>query len=69
MNITAPRIKDLGLIDNIVKEPLGGAHRDYDEMAKNLKERIETDLAELSNIPADRIVEQRFSRLMKYGYC
>ena len=67
MNITAPRIKDLGLIDNIVKEPLGGAHRDYDEMAK--KERIETDLAELSNIPADRIVEQRFSRLMKYGYC
>ena len=35
MNITAPRIKDLGLIDNIVKEPLGGAHRDYDEMAKN----------------------------------
>ena len=69
MNITAPRIKDLGLIDNIVKEPLGGAHRDYNEMAKNLKERIETDLAELSNIPADRIVEQRFSRLMKYGYC
>lgn len=69
MNITAPRIKDLGLIDNIVKEPLGGAHRDYDEMARNLKERIETDLAELSNVPADRIVEQRFSRLMKYGYC
>ena len=69
MNITAPRIKDLGLIDNIVKEPLGGAHRDYDEMAKNLKERIETDLAELSNIPADRIVEQRFARLMKYGDC
>lgn len=69
MNITAHRIKDLGLIDNVVKEPLGGAHRNYDEMAENLKLRIETDLAELSGISADRIVEQRYSRLMKYGYC
>lgn len=62
MNITAHRIKDLGLIDNVVKEPLGGAHRNYDEMAENLKQRIETDLAELSGISADRIVEQRYSR-------
>lgn len=69
MNITAHRIKNLGLIDNVVKEPLGGAHRNYDEMAENLKQRIETDLAELSGISADRIVEQRYSRLMKYGYC
>ncbi len=69
MNITAHRIKDLGLIDNVVKEPLGGAHRNYDEVAENLKQRIETDLAELSGISADRIVEQRYSRLMKYGYC
>lgn len=69
MNITAHRIKDLGLIDNVVKEPLGGAHRNYDEMAENLKQRIETDLAELSGFSADRIVEQRYSRLMKYGYC
>lgn len=69
MNITAHSIKDLGLIDNVVKEPLGGAHRNYDEMAENLKQRIETDLAELSGISADRIVEQRYSRLMKYGYC
>lgn len=69
MNITAHRIKGLGLIDNVVKEPLGGAHRNYDEMAENLKQRIETDLAELSGISADRIVEQRYSRLMKYGYC
>ncbi|MGN0893594.1 MAG: acetyl-CoA carboxylase carboxyl transferase subunit alpha [Succinivibrio sp.] len=69
MNITANRIKDLGLIDNVVKEPLGGAHRNYDEMAENLKQRLETDIAELSGIPSDRIIEQRFSRLMKYGYC
>ena len=69
MNITAHRIKDLGLIDNVVEEPLGGAHRNYDAMANALKARIETDLQELSNLPADRLIEQRFQRLMKYGYC
>ena len=66
MNITAHRIKDLGLIDNVVQEPLGGAHRNYDAMAENLKQRLEQDLAELSDMPSDRIIEQRFSRLMKY---
>ena len=69
MNITAHRINDLGLIDNVVEEPLGGAHRNYDAMANALKARIETDLQELSNLPADRLIEQRFQRLMKYGYC
>ena len=69
MNITAHRIKELGLIDNVVQEPLGGAHRNYDAMAENLKQRLEQDLAELSDMPSDRIIEQRFSRLMKYGYC
>ena len=69
MNITAHRIKDLGLIDNVVQEPLGGAHRNYDAMAENLKQRLEQDLAELSDMPSDRIIEQRFSRLMKYVYC
>ena len=69
MNITANRIKDLGLIDNVVTEPLGGAHRNYDEMDENLKTRILDDLAELSTLSSDRIIEQRYTRLMKYGYC
>ncbi len=69
MNITAHRIKDLGLIDNVVEEPLGGAHRNYDEVASNLKARIETDLAELQSLPAESLLEQRYSRLMKFGYC
>ncbi len=69
MNITAHRIKDLGLIDNVVAEPLGGAHRNYDAMAENLKKRLEADLSDLQNTPSDRLLEQRFSRLMKYGYC
>ena len=69
MNITAHRIKDLGLIDNVVAEPLGGAHRNYDEMAENLKQRLLDDIAELSTLSSDRLIEQRFTRLMKYGYC
>lgn len=69
MNITASRLKELKLIDNIVKEPLGGAHRAYDEMAKLLKERIETDIKELLNSPVDKIVDERYNRLMHYGYC
>ena len=69
MNITASRLKELKLIDNIVEEPLGGAHRGYDEMAKLLKERIETDIKELLNLPVDKIVEERYNRLMHYGYC
>ncbi|MDD6205940.1 acetyl-CoA carboxylase carboxyl transferase subunit alpha [Succinivibrio sp.] len=69
MNITANRIKDLGLIDNVVTEPLGGAHRNYDEMAENLKKRLLDDIADLSTLSSDRLIEQRYTRLMKYGYC
>ncbi|SFS41986.1 acetyl-CoA carboxylase carboxyl transferase subunit alpha [Succinivibrio dextrinosolvens] len=69
MNITAHRIKDLGLIDNIVTEPLGGAHRNYDEVAESLKQRLEADLSDLQNLPAESLLEQRYARLMKYGYC
>ena len=69
MNITAARLKELKLIDNIVEEPLGGAHRAYDEMAKLLKERIETDIKTLLNLPVDKIIEERYDRLMHYGYC
>lgn len=69
MNITAHRIKDLGLIDNVVTEPLGGAHRNYDEVAESLKQRLEADLSDLQNMPSDQLLEQRYSRLMKYGYC
>lgn len=69
MNITARQLKELGLIDNVVKEPLGGAHRDYDTMAASLKHRLTVDLKELLNLSTDRLIEQRYSRLMKYGYC
>lgn len=69
MNITADKIKSINLIDSVVPEPLGGAHRDYDLMAKNLKKRLLLDLGELRNQPIDRVIEKRFTRLMSYGYC
>ncbi len=69
MNITADRLLALKLIDSVVEEPLGGAHRDYDQAAANLKGRLLEDLQQLSGIPADELLEQRYSRLMSYGYC
>lgn len=69
MNITAPRLKSLKLIDHVVDEPLGGAHRDYDAMAANLKVRLVEDLNELSQLAPEKLIEKRFERLMNYGYC
>lgn len=69
MGLTAQRLKELKLIDEIVAEPLGGAHRDYVEMAENLKQRILTDLHELDNLDKEALLHRRYQRLMNYGYC
>ncbi len=69
MGITAQRIKELGLIDNIVEEPLGGAHRDMDYMAAMLKESLKSNLAELDLLDKDQLVESRYDKLMSFGYC
>lgn len=69
MGLTATRLKELGLIDNIVPEPLGGAHRNYHEMARNLKQCIVEELNELDTFDKDGLLERRYERLMSYGYC
>ncbi|MDO4430967.1 MAG: acetyl-CoA carboxylase carboxyl transferase subunit alpha [Lonepinella koalarum] len=69
MGLTADRLKKLELIDNIISEPLGGAHRNYVEMAANLKSRLLKDLAELDKLNQDALLERRYQRLMSYGYC
>ena len=69
MGLTAQRLKELKLIDEIVAEPTGGAHRDYAEMAENLKQRILTDLHELDNLDKEALLHRRYQRLMSYGYC
>lgn len=69
MGLTAQRLKELKLIDEIVAEPLGGAHRNYTEMAENLKQRILTDLNELDNLDKEALLHRRYQRLMSHGYC
>ena len=65
--ITSGRLKTLGLIDKIINEPLGGAHRDYATMAQALKKALQDALRSFSNKGADELVQARFNRLMEYG--
>ena len=67
MGITAERLKSLDLIHTVISEPLGGAHRDVALMAANLKERIKADLAELTPLGHETLLEQRYERLMSFG--
>ncbi|MDX7987903.1 acetyl-CoA carboxylase carboxyl transferase subunit alpha [Xenorhabdus sp. 12] len=69
MGNTAPRLKELKLIDTVIPEPLGGAHRHYDKMAEALKNQLLSDLAELSELDDEELVNRRYERLMQYGYC
>ena len=69
MGITAQRLKELKLIDHVIDEPLGGAHRDVEKMAKNLKARIKQDLDALRPLDTEQLLEQRYQRLLCYGYC
>jgi len=67
LGITAPRLKTLGLVDRVVNEPLGGAHRDPDAMMANLRKAISETLREVQNQPLDALLERRIDRLMAYG--
>ncbi|MBI2306201.1 MAG: acetyl-CoA carboxylase carboxyltransferase subunit alpha [Rhodocyclales bacterium] len=67
MGITAQRLKTLGLIDKIVSEPCGGAHRDYVAMAQNLKKALQDALKQTTGLSADELLAARFERLMAYG--
>ncbi len=67
MGITADRLLALGLIDAIVPEPLGGAHRDVDRMANILKTHLLNNLHLVKKIPKDRLIEQRYKRWMTMG--
>lgn len=67
LGITADRLKELGLIDQIVPEPLGGAHRDHALMMNNVKEAIAGQLKSLQAKKLDKLLATRYSRLMSYG--
>lgn len=68
MNITAEALHNLKLIDNIIEEPLGGAHRDYAKMAAALKNRLKEDLAQLKLLDKEQLLDERYQRLMNYTY-
>jgi acetyl-CoA carboxylase carboxyl transferase subunit alpha len=67
MGLTAPRLFELGLIDQIVPEPLGGAHRDPQAMAERLKQVLLNQLDMLERLDAPALLDQRYLRLRKYG--
>jgi acetyl-CoA carboxylase carboxyl transferase subunit alpha len=69
LKLTATDIKELDVIDEIIKEPLGGAHRDHEATAKSLHAALKRNLAELKKIPADQLVEQRYQMFRKMTRC
>ena len=69
MGITSDRLLALELIDNIIEEPLGGAHRDFDAMASNIKATLVDQIAVLKALDVDTMLDNRYKRLMSFGYC
>ena len=67
LGITATRLKTLGLVDRIISEPLGGAHRDYPAMMQTLKKALQDTLKQVQSQTTDQMLQARFSRLMGYG--
>jgi acetyl-CoA carboxylase carboxyl transferase subunit alpha len=67
LGITAPKLKTLGLVDRIVDEPLGGAHRAPETMMDNLRQALADALADVRDRPLNRLLDDRYARLMSYG--
>jgi acetyl-CoA carboxylase carboxyl transferase subunit alpha len=67
MGLTSAILEDLGIVDSTVPEPLGGAHRDIDEMSKRIREHLSAELDKLCGIELDELVERRYERLMSFG--
>lgn len=67
LKLSAQDLKQLGIIDGIVPEPLGGAHHDHLEAATNLKQAVLDALAELESLPHDQLLDQRYQKFRKFG--
>ena len=67
MGVTSSVLEELGIADETIPEPLGGAHRDLDTMSETLKSRLIEQLDRLQSEPLDQLIEKRFNRLMSYG--
>jgi len=67
MGITSDRVREQGFLDEVVREPLGGGHRDFQKIALNLRETLIRHLDELKNEEIDVILEKRYQRMMDFG--
>lgn len=67
MGVTSSILEDLGIVDETIPEPLGGAHRDVDAMVVTLQQKLSEQLEALQQQPLDALLEKRFERLMSYG--
>jgi len=67
MGVTSENLQQLGIVDETIAEPLGGAHRDIDAMSNSLKTHLVDQLQQLQQIPIDQLLEQRYQRVLSYG--
>ena len=67
MGITADRLKTLNLIDTVIAEPIGGAHRDYPAIMQSVKSVLQESLRKLQDHSVEILLEKRLARLMAYG--
>lgn len=67
MSLTANKILKLGLVDEVIPEPIGGAHRNYDLMTDTLKKELIRQLIQLKSYPLNLLLKERYQRLMSYG--
>ena len=67
MSITANSLDEFGLVDDVLQEPLGGAHRDIETMAKDIRKALLRHLSDLERFDIDRLMEIRQARLAAFG--
>jgi acetyl-CoA carboxylase carboxyl transferase subunit alpha len=67
LSITSSKLKKLGLVDEIISEPLGGAHNNYDLTMTNFKKTLKEKLAHLKQVPTDDLLKNRYERLTSFG--
>lgn len=67
LRFTSGHLRELGVIDDVIEEPLGGAHRDHHKMAAKLKSYLVSSLRQLVTLPADELIEQRYEKFRRMG--
>ena len=67
MGVTTRELSKFGLVEEVIAEPLGGAHRDYDETARSVKDKIVDALREFESVDNEQLLENRYARLMSFG--